>query len=354
MTPLTDYPPLTAEEAAFVVHAVACALADQHRAGQVHGSVGPEHIGLDNGVVTLIAPQHATPGATPAADVTALLRLGQELLPSEPATAGPPLPWPRRGLALALQSFTRLRAGRPRLLDLPPAAHALAEITRMAAGKDGPAPSAASIAALVAARIPTARPPGRQPPPPNPSPRRRAAARLSVQTAHFSTRLRRLTPALGIAALLVSGGWYAQTMRHRTDRPPERSPDALLLAAPTTAPSASRVWPAAATAAVPDAVITTHQGRFSVGHSGDVVVQGDWFCRGQPLPALLRPSRGDIYIFDRWPDQGADVRARRVGTVPGGVTLRASDRPGPACSAVTAVRADGSAVSVSIPGEASG
>ena len=44
--------------------------------------------------------------------------------------------------------------------------------------------------------------------------------------------------------------------------------------------------------------------RYELGEPGDVVVVGDWTCSGVDTPGLYRPSTGEVFLFERWPDPG--------------------------------------------------
>lgn len=59
--------------------------------------------------------------------------------------------------------------------------------------------------------------------------------------------------------------------------------------------------------------------RWRAGEDGDVIVLGDWDCDGTDTPAVLRPSTGEVWRYDRW-EEGA---ATPVTTVPGAAELRA-------------------------------
>ena len=41
--------------------------------------------------------------------------------------------------------------------------------------------------------------------------------------------------------------------------------------------------------------------RYGVGAPGDFVETGDWDCDGEPTPAIVRPSTGDVVLFNSWP-----------------------------------------------------
>lgn len=58
--------------------------------------------------------------------------------------------------------------------------------------------------------------------------------------------------------------------------------------------------------AVPEAAaILEHGGRrYAVGATGDFVETGDWDCDGRPTAAIVRPSTGEVVVFDDWPAAG--------------------------------------------------
>ena len=57
----------------------------------------------------------------------------------------------------------------------------------------------------------------------------------------------------------------------------------------------------------PGAVLE-HGGRlYGVGTPGDFVQTGDWDCDGEPTPAILRPSTGDVVLFDAWPEPNRSI-----------------------------------------------
>lgn len=41
--------------------------------------------------------------------------------------------------------------------------------------------------------------------------------------------------------------------------------------------------------------------RYGVGVPGDFVETGDWDCDGESTPAIVRPSTGDVVLFNAWP-----------------------------------------------------
>jgi hypothetical protein len=370
---------MAAEELAWVGRAVASALAALHAQGRAHGSVDARHVAFDGAVVSLLDPPPlepppvdpvsgrpvplygpaalAAPVPTAEGDVRALGRVLHDCLTMpEPARRSARPVGRRWGLRAGL-----LRAGvlawlprlgppwrvppRPAgLLEPPPAAAALADIAALAMGgaeaaagpiASGPTasgPTAAAVAALIALRVPSARPPGGTPDPPRSDPPHNSAncwhcsgrwARLDlVQPARPRPNESRLwarpspATALSVLAVLVSGAWLAVSVWGR-------------------APGARASGPVPGGAAP---VVATGDGRFSIGQSGDVVLTGDWYCRGSPVPALLRPTTGEVFVFDRFPTAAEDVPGRVLATVPGATSLRAVTSARPDCPGLAAVQ----------------
>jgi len=54
--------------------------------------------------------------------------------------------------------------------------------------------------------------------------------------------------------------------------------------------------------------VLEHGGHFyGVGAPGDFVETGDWDCDGEPTPAIVRPSTGDVVLFNAWPAAGRAI-----------------------------------------------
>lgn len=90
---------------------------------------------------------------------------------------------------------------------------------------------------------------------------------------------------------------------------PSGSPDPSLPA--TTLPAARAADGSSVDAAVSvqeAAAVLEHGGRrYAVGATGDFVETGDWDCDGRLTAAIVRPSTGDIVLFDTWPEPGETV-----------------------------------------------
>lgn len=71
----------------------------------------------------------------------------------------------------------------------------------------------------------------------------------------------------------------------------------------------------------PAGIVTTGGDRYAIGPPGDPVVIGRWHCR-TPLPALLQPATGQVWVFDSLALPGATTRGRLVVRVEGALSLR--------------------------------
>jgi hypothetical protein len=59
--------------------------------------------------------------------------------------------------------------------------------------------------------------------------------------------------------------------------------------------------------------------RWALGEPGDLVTVGDWHCGGA-TPVLLRPTTGEVFVFDGWAAPGEPVTVeptRRVAAATG-------------------------------------
>jgi hypothetical protein len=71
----------------------------------------------------------------------------------------------------------------------------------------------------------------------------------------------------------------------------------------------------------PGGVVATRSGRFRIGEPGDVLVVGRWQCR-VAVPALLRPTTGEIWMWDAWARASGPRPAHLVDRIPAAVSLR--------------------------------
>lgn len=138
---------------------------------------------------------------------------------------------------------------------------------------------------------------------------------------------RRMPGKAVIAACALSLGLVAIFLRNPgSDAAPPPPSTATSGATSTTTTSAP-------VATAPGGVVLREGRRWQVGEPDDVVVLGRWSC-GEPLPAVLRPSTGQVWRFDDW--AGA---ARALTIRPGVVALDRRSVGG--CDRLLVVHADG-------------
>ncbi|MGH9085045.1 MAG: hypothetical protein ACRDYW_06295 [Acidimicrobiales bacterium] len=66
---------------------------------------------------------------------------------------------------------------------------------------------------------------------------------------------------------------------------------------------------------------------------------GDWACQGAPVPAVLRPSTGEVFVFPGWAGEDA-VTVTATTTVAGARDL-VVDHDEHGCPVIEIVRGDG-------------
>lgn len=60
---------------------------------------------------------------------------------------------------------------------------------------------------------------------------------------------------------------------------------------------------------------------YSVGQPGDVAMSADWSCEGVENVLLLRPTTGEVFIFDERAESGSPSTGRMIGVHPGATDL---------------------------------
>lgn len=152
-----------------------------------------------------------------------------------------------------------------------------------------------------------------------------------------------------------SGAPSPATSSPATSSPTTVAPAVDPPAAPPTGPGPDPCGPGGSDEGVCGQPVRVHGERVTfggrtwvVGRAGDRVVVGDWDCDGMATAASLRPSSGEVFVFDRWVVPGDEVTVDARVTVPGGVALEATDPDGDACPALTVVRDDGGRVPVGL------
>jgi hypothetical protein len=381
---------LPLEEAAGLLAALCCILADLHELGLVHGAVCPDHVVLGPGGRPVLCSLGyggrigAPAGAAPA--------LGQAF--TDPGRAG------AEALDPAFDVFG-LGALARFLAPDPPPGHVLGRVASEATAEDLSArPPARHLADALtrdvpAARLPRGRPASTPPGVPLPRPPDPLDAWRRERAGSASGRAparRRPVAAMAVAGLAVAGlaAGAAVLAGHRPVRPPgpaaevagpapgDASPPALdVRSGPTTTrvgPASSSTTPAtsparrdcpAATGLLQadvdgdgcaeslryaDGILDAGPVRWSLGRPGDQLAAGDWGCQGARTLALFRPSTGEVFRFDGWAATGHDVSASAVAVVAGGEALRAADVDHDGCHELVVERATGAAEVVRLPG----
>jgi len=345
---LDTVPRLPVERAAGLVATVASTVADLHQLGVVHGRLDPSHVVLGEegrpvlcgfagaaeiGTVPPPAPPAiaeyrdpaAEPGTplSPATDVFALGTMLRALVVGEGVDLEP-IPDRRFVRARPWQGYLRRslltladQAADEEPLRRPSARRFAADIHELL-----PAGTGLLTRRMASDPYATLRPvDGDEPPEP--------ASR------------HRLFAAAGVAVAFVVAFSAITTWRgNRTSAAP------VVGAAPTTGAISSTTelsTTTVASATVPSTV-TIDGHRYEIGAPGDRVALGDWDCDGQPTIAIVRPSTGEVFVFDSWPEPGSEVEVPAAQTVPGAVDVRAEDVG--SCSTLFAVLADGTEIEV--------
>lgn len=64
---------------------------------------------------------------------------------------------------------------------------------------------------------------------------------------------------------------------------------------------------------------------FRAGEADDHVSVGDWTCSGAVTPGIVRPSTGEVFLFQRWPTDDEPLEVEAAAIVPGGQRLVVDD-----------------------------
>ena len=165
-----------------------------------------------------------------------------------------------------------------------------------------------------------------------------------------------VTTALAVGCALVGTASLVDTTISRDPSPAEPSSATTATAAQATpvpdtrlvTTSTSRL-PSPSSGATP---IVHLGGRvFSIGQPGDRAVVGPWRCDGQDRALLLRPTSGEVFLFDEAPPPGGDSGDHVVRPVRGATDL-APLEPADDCPTPALVHADGRVMPIDLPGVA--
>jgi hypothetical protein len=127
-----------------------------------------------------------------------------------------------------------------------------------------------------------------------------------------------------------------------------RAPDGSLAVAAPSRPAATVTVPTSPPVDRGAPTVELAGARYEVGAPGDVAVVAPWRCDGRPRPLLLRPTTGELFLFDTVATPGIDSVAAAFTAIADARSLRAVDPLDP-CPAPTIERADGTTVVVPLP-----
>lgn len=347
---LATWAPRSAAETAAVAAALATTLADLHAVGIVHGRIDPTHVLVGSGGRPVLCGfsgatvgGRAAPPTSPVVDGFA----DQATAPDGPQDPSADVYGLGAVLAFLVRGGDRRRplAGRRRVLALIGGAgdairrRSLLRVAKraMAADRRQRPPARAVAAALHdlapgAALAGPAVSPTLSLPPPAPSSGR------GRHRASWAT--------LGIAAAGVTAlGWAAVTTARPATEPTGADPPA---AAGPIVPAPDDIGPAPTTdvRVVGANIVEAGGDRFEVGLPGDQAVVGDWDCDGVVTVALLRPSTGEVFVFNSWAGPDDDVTVPPAARVPGATRAVTHDPDGDGCATILVEREDAAGVEV--------
>jgi tRNA A-37 threonylcarbamoyl transferase component Bud32 len=355
---------------------LAMTVADLHDRAIVHRGITSDHVLLDGlGRVVLVGfgDASSSPGGSDTADdVAAIGAVLEAKLPTDGAALAK-----LRTSPAERQVVERLRAVLARARDPEPSrrpsARALSGLLTEIAGEPVggrpirlPRPTSADAAASVA-----------------PHPFAPAYAALRAAFAQLRPRLatRARAIALALAATVIVGVAARTALASGTPREPAISDTTLVVpetiamspttTSATTRATSPRVWPTSVPCpqlaprgerrdvdgdGCPEAVtvdgpqVVVDGTRYDVGAPGDAVAVADWDCDGSDTPAVVRPSTGEVFVFEGWATTEAPVPARLLDRVPGAIAPAAPDGT---CDVVPIVDSAGARSSVPLDAEGS-
>jgi hypothetical protein len=314
--PVSSLGALAPRAVAAVSASVASTVADLHDLGIVHGRLDATHVLVGEGGRPVLCG--FGDGAGDAArhdDVAAIGRILGDLLGDD---AEPELIPERRWRA------ARPRTGWERKALLAVADMAVAEPPERR-------PSARRLAAAIAAAVPSATASSLERSDEggatDPIERLRPAGEPVADAPRPSRAL--VLALVGVMALVVA------VARLRAGSPDAAARDVELEVIATAAP-------------VEGSVVVADGRRYRVGEPGDHLLVDDWWCDGEPTPAVLRPSTDEVFVFERW-TADEPLAIPPTTTVPGATTL-VSQRAPDGCPRLAAAVDGGRFVPVDLGG----
>ncbi len=329
---------------------LAMTIADLHDRAIVHRRITSDHVLLDGlGRVVLVGfgDASASPGECETADDVAATGAALEAkLPTDLAAIAKVRTSPAER-----QVIERLRAVLARARDPEPSrrpsARALSGLLTEIAGEPVsggpirlPRPTSADSAASAA---------------PHPLAPAYAAARAALGELRPRVAPRAWAILLALAATLIVGFGARAALASGTPREHASPgmapvvPDTIATSATIAAPSSTtspRVWPTSVpcpqlalagdrrdvdgdgcpeSVTIDGAQVVVDGARYDVGAPGDAVAVADWDCDGSDTPAVVRPSTGDVFVFDAWATSEAPMPGRLLDRVPGAIAPATPD-----------------------------
>ena len=323
--PLSAHGALTPRAVATIAASIAATVADLHDLGVVHGRLDTSHVLVgDQGRPMLCGFGDGTAPAEPADDVAAIGRLLGDLLgtDAEPEVIPERRWWPKSP-----------RGGWERKALLAVADVAVAEPPERR-------PSARRLAAALVQAVPG----GLAPPPArSPAPAHLEADPIErLRPVDADAEVRRGSPVGLVVVAVVGLAVVLAGARIRSSSLAATSPP------PTVAEPAVVTEITATATPVPGSVLVSDGRRYRVGQAGDHLLVDDWWCDGQPTPALLRPSTDEVFVFESW--STARPQAIPPTTSVPGATALVSRQDGDGCPSLAAAVGSGDLVPIDLGG----
>jgi hypothetical protein len=333
---VSNWRPTNVTQVAALFAAAAQALHELHRCGVAHGAIDADHVLIDEHgrpVLCGLADARATGDVEIAADLAALastLLVVIDNLDAPSARWAHRLSRPGRSerqlRALATSAQAQRHSDPNAVIEFAAALSRLgvgAVPVRVDAATPGPAdPARTEPAADGLRHLELARPLLAEPVPAA----RRWRARPDEPAQPPERTRDRLGLGLLVGSAVVAGIAIALVVAHRSERPVALSapapPVAEVAASPPPSPLPDSrthcdgllIDDTCSPIAIGSGVVTVGEHRLAVGTATDHLVVGDWDCDGVSTIAAVRPTTGEVFVFDGW-EFDRPVTARSVAVL---------------------------------------
>lgn len=364
---LSEVSTLEPEEVAGLIAAVATTVAHLHGIGITHGRISRDHVIIGREGTPVLCGFASAGQVLPADDVCAIGHLMSELLDLTPTTTRP-----ARGLKRTHTSQSRARLGRIATTASDP------EPTRRPTAQ---ALADATLAAVTTARLLDAKSvdtttidlehagSGGATKLPNPINDLRPSGVATYGHSRHHELSAEDREDDDIDAVLTELTSIVRTTRAHRRRTPSLltmmttgTVGLLCVAWLITGPLLRAARPSTATAKAPAitpidtefsnspaAPVLEHDGtRFQLGIPGDIALVADWRCSGNPVPAVIRPSSREMFVFDAWASASTPVAASPLIVLPEEVDITSATADPSRCGTLIASRLDGQGVAIAI------